>query len=80
MRLSAPFLSPTSVTEKGSPMSRPWGISGVRRPSEACEAAMTEAWWPMGGEKFGSSMLGGWLLLFSFLCNGLGFHLGCWVR
>ncbi|TYI31134.1 hypothetical protein ES332_A05G432400v1 [Gossypium tomentosum] len=20
------------------------------------------------------------LLLFSFLCNGLGYHLGCWVR
>ncbi|KAG8489575.1 hypothetical protein CXB51_017765 [Gossypium anomalum] len=57
-RLSAPFLSPTSATEKGSPMSQPWGISGVRRPSEARKAAMTEAWWPRGGEKFSSSMLG----------------------
>ncbi|KAG8482323.1 hypothetical protein CXB51_027250 [Gossypium anomalum] len=30
-----------------------------RRPSEECETAMTEAWWPRGGQQFGSSMLGG---------------------
>ncbi|KAG8487712.1 hypothetical protein CXB51_018144 [Gossypium anomalum] len=37
--------------------------NSVRRPSEVCETAMTEAWWPRGGQKLRGEWrlnFGGW--------------------
>ncbi|KAB1668788.1 hypothetical protein ES319_1Z111500v1 [Gossypium barbadense] len=72
------------MTKESPPTTKTTGDYGVREvPGDGSWLARRRGG-TRGGQWLAKSsavaFLGGWLLLFSFLCNGLGFHLGCWVR